>query len=65
MLVLSRKERELIHIGDGIIVEVRRISGNRVHIAIDAPRDVRIRRGELIGKGLEPAEKPQGDEQGA
>lgn len=47
MLVLSRKAAEKIHIGDDITIEVRRIAGNRVTIAIDAPRDVRILRGEL------------------
>lgn len=47
MLVLSRKAGERIHIGDGITIEVRRLSGNRVALAIDAPSDQRILRGEL------------------
>ena len=47
MLVLSRKVGERIHIGDDVVVEVRRISGNRVTLALRAPRDVRILRGEL------------------
>jgi carbon storage regulator len=47
MLVLSRKTGERIHIGDNITIEVRRVAGNRVTIALDAPRDVRILRGEL------------------
>lgn len=47
MLVLSRKAGQKIHIGDDIVVEVRRVAGNRVTIALDAPRDVRILRGEL------------------
>lgn len=47
MLVLSRKVGERIHIGEDIFVEVRRIAGNRVTIAIEAPREVRILRGEL------------------
>jgi carbon storage regulator CsrA len=47
MLVLSRKVGERIHVGDDIVLEVRRISGNRVTLALDAPRDVRILRGEL------------------
>lgn len=47
MLVLSRKSSERIHIGDSITVEVRRVAGNRVTLAIDAPRDIRILRGEL------------------
>jgi len=48
MLVLSRKTGERIHIGDDIFVEVRRVAGNRVTLAIKAPREVRILRGELF-----------------
>jgi carbon storage regulator CsrA len=47
MLVLSRKTGERIHIGNNITIEIRRVAGNRVTIALDAPRDVRILRGEL------------------
>ena len=47
MLVLSRKMGERIHIGDDIIIEVRRVAGNRVSLALEAPADVRILRGEL------------------
>jgi carbon storage regulator len=47
MLVLSRKTGERIHIGDNITIEIRRVAGNRVTIALDAPREVRILRGEL------------------
>ena len=47
MLVLSRKEGEQLVIGQNIVLTVNRISGNRVAIGIEAPRDVRIVRGEL------------------
>ena len=47
MLVLSRKVGERIHVGENIILEIRRIAGNRVTLALDAPRHVRILRGEL------------------
>jgi carbon storage regulator len=47
MLVLSRKAGQRIHLGDDIVVEIRRVAGNRVTIALEAPRDVRILRGEL------------------
>jgi carbon storage regulator len=47
MLVLSRKEGEQLMIGDNIVLTINRISGNRVAIGIEAPRDVRIVRGEL------------------
>ncbi len=48
MLVLSRKIGESIVIGEGIIVTVTRISGNRVTLGIDAPADVRVLRSELM-----------------
>jgi carbon storage regulator CsrA len=48
MLVLSRKMGERIHIGEDIFVEVRRVAGNRVTLAVCAPKNVRILRGELF-----------------
>jgi len=48
MLVLSRKVGERIHIGNDIFVEVRRVAGSRVTLAINAPKNVRILRGELM-----------------
>jgi carbon storage regulator len=47
MLVLSRKTNESIQIGDNVTIEIRKIAGNRVTVAINAPREVRILRGEL------------------
>lgn len=51
MLVLSRKMGERIHIGEDIFVEVRRVAGNRVTLAVCAPKNVRILRGELFETG--------------
>lgn len=48
MLVLSRKESESIQIGDAVTVKVVLVAGRRVKLAIDAPRDVPVRRGELV-----------------
>ena len=47
MLMLSRKTNESIVIGDNIRVTVARIGRGRVQLAIDAPREVAIRREEL------------------
>jgi len=47
MLVLSRKQGEQLMIGDDIVLTINRISGNRVAIGLEAPRDIRIVRGEL------------------
>ncbi len=47
MLVLTRKRGEEIRIGENIILVVTRISGNKVHIGINAPANVLILRGEI------------------
>ncbi len=63
MLVLSRKVGERIHVGDNIVLEIRRIAGNRVTVALEAPRDVRILRGELEGPAREfRSSEPQSSE---
>jgi len=48
MLVLSRKTNEEIWIEElGIKIVVLRQDGNSVRIGIDAPKEIRILRGEL------------------
>ncbi len=47
MLVLTRKVGERIHIGNDITLVVTKSAGNRVTLGIEAPKDVRIVRGEL------------------
>lgn len=44
MLVLTRKVGEEVEIGDGIRVRVARVVGNRVSLAFEAPREVKIHR---------------------
>jgi carbon storage regulator len=51
MLVLSRKVGERIVIGDNITLVISKVSGNRVTIGIEAPRDVKVVRGELEEEG--------------
>jgi len=46
MLILSRKPGEQLIVGENIVVTVTKVRGGRVQIGIDAPDDVRIRRGE-------------------
>ncbi|MET3655794.1 carbon storage regulator CsrA [Sporosarcina psychrophila] len=48
MLVLSRKKGESIWLGDQIEITVSEIKGDQVRIAINAPKNVTILRGELI-----------------
>lgn len=47
MLILSRKRGDRIHVGNNITIVVRRVAGNCVTLALDAPREVVILRGEL------------------
>lgn len=47
MLVLSRKIGESIKIGDNVTIRVTDVRGEIVRIAIDAPREVKIYRGEV------------------
>lgn len=48
MLVLSRKANESIRIGETIKVTVLSVQGNRVQLAIDAPREVPVHRQEVF-----------------
>ena len=48
MLVLTRKEKESILIGDGIEIIIQEIGKDNVRIAIVAPNDVKILRKELL-----------------
>lgn len=60
MLVLTRKPREEIRIGNGITITVLRVKGQSVRIGIEAPNDMRIVRGELelLDDDLVPVKSP-------
>jgi len=47
MLVIKRKVSESILIGDDIEIIISEISQDKVKIAINAPKEVKITRGEL------------------
>ncbi|MFG0289919.1 MAG: carbon storage regulator [Rhodopirellula sp. JB044] len=47
MLVLSRKLKEQIKIGDDITITVVKLRNNQIRLGIEAPRDVRVMRAEL------------------
>jgi carbon storage regulator CsrA len=61
MLVLSRKMGEAVVIGDRIKVNIKKISGGKVQIGVEAPRDVRILRGELDDWSAMSSETDHGD----
>ena len=48
MLVLSRKLNETILIGDNIRVTLLGIDGDKIKVGIDAPKDIKVFREELI-----------------
>jgi carbon storage regulator len=47
MLILTRKEGELISIGSDVVVEVVAIGSSGVRIGISAPKDVEVHREEV------------------
>ena len=48
-LSLSRKEQEAMHLSEDITVCVDKIGKHRVQLTIEAPAEIKILRGELLG----------------
>jgi carbon storage regulator len=61
MLVLTRKLQQQIKIGEQITVTILKVKGSTVRIGVQAPREVRVIRGELpkAGANGEAAPEPQ------
>ncbi|MGI9471049.1 MAG: carbon storage regulator [Rubripirellula sp.] len=57
MLVLTRKADEQILIGDDIKITLVRVRGNSVRVGIEAPREIRVVRGELEKRDSEPSDE--------
>ena len=49
MLVLTRKHNETLHIGNDIVITIVRVRGDSVRIGIQAPNEIGVMRGELVG----------------
>ena len=62
MLVLSRKVRERIVIGDGIVLTVVSVHGPHVRIGIEAPDSVAVWREELLHTETTSRSAPTGRE---
>ncbi len=54
MLVLTRKLMEKLFIGDDICVTIVRLEGGQVRLGIDAPREVKVVRAELVPERASP-----------
>ncbi|MGL4338613.1 MAG: carbon storage regulator CsrA [Turicibacter sp.] len=48
MLVVTRKKRESILIGDNIEIIIQEIDNGKVKIGIEAPKDIKILRKEVV-----------------
>lgn len=53
MLVITRKRDEVIRIGDNIEIKVVHIDDGSVKLAIEAPKEIVILRGELYKEVVE------------
>jgi carbon storage regulator len=51
VLVLSRKEGEQILIGDNVTITVLKTTGTHVKLGINAPKETRVARSELLSRG--------------
>ncbi len=58
MLVLTRKKEEKLYLGTEITVTVLKVKGNTVQLGIEAPRSVKILRGELAAQEPNKVTKP-------
>ncbi|KMJ56040.1 carbon storage regulator [Bacillus sp. LL01] len=47
MLVLTRKLKEAIQIGDDIEIKILSVDGDQIKIGIDAPKNIEIHRKEV------------------
>jgi len=48
MLVISRKENQRVKLGENIEIVIVEISKNQVKIGIEAPKEIKILRSELL-----------------
>ncbi len=56
MLVITRRQGEAVVIGKDIEIIVSEVSGDKIKLCIDAPREITIMRKELLETGKMNAE---------
>ncbi|MBA3536088.1 MAG: carbon storage regulator CsrA [Tatlockia sp.] len=47
MLILTRRQGEVLVIGDNITISVKNIKGNQVRLGIEAPKELSVHREEI------------------
>lgn len=57
MLVLTRKAKQQIQVGDNIVITIVQVRGQAVRVGIEAPRDLRVVRGEIKEQALPAADE--------
>ena len=55
MLILTRRPREVVMIGDDVQIMVLDIAGDRVRLGITAPREIQVRRDDFKPIQASPA----------
>ncbi len=58
MLVFTRKKNEQVVIDENIVITVVEISGERIRLGIEAPREVPVHRREVYD-AIHPAPHPE------
>lgn len=62
MLVLSRRDGEQILVGDDVVISVLSVAHGRVRVGIEAPRNIPVRRSEILSQPRNvPADPPCSD----
>ena len=67
MLILTRRIGESVHIGDQVKVKVLTVRGNQVRLGIEAPREIKVNREEVVNPRVKeqrnaPAQQPASSE---
>lgn len=57
MLVLTRKAKQQIQLGENIVITILQVRGQAVRVGIEAPHEVRVVRSEIADKSAQAADE--------